>query len=187
MTVSRRSTRISLAVFGVALALSACGGSSATPGVLTQAEVPSYLNVKADSLGAAVKAAVHFAPIPHCKRVGLALFTVPGTLAKLREPVPVPTSPIILSSLVSCATVADAKSTFASYFRDVDRLGGRAVKGIGDEAQMDNSGLLDRSVEFIGWRSNNQIGVILLDGAASNKRITPALIELLGRRAAAGS
>jgi hypothetical protein len=182
----RSSTAIRLvAVVGIALILSACGDSSA-PGVLTQAEIPSYLNVKADSLGAAAKA-WQSAPIPHCKRVDLALFTVPGTVLKLGESAPVPKSPIILSALVSCATVADAKSTFASYFRDVDRLGGHAVKGIGDEAQMDGIGQLGRSVDFIGWRNRNQISVILLDGAMSNKRITPALIELLGRRAAAGS
>lgn len=165
-----------LIAFTGAVALSACGGSP-TPGVLTQAEIPSYLGVTAHPSVPSSAAGV-VQSILHCKRVNLELFAVPGKLSRFGA------SPVIISSLQSCATIADAKSVFP-----FSRGSGHAVKGIGNDAELVGNGISPQGVraDLIEWRDGSHVGLILLEGPPSDKRITPALAELLARRAAAGS
>jgi hypothetical protein len=171
-----RSVGVWPLIVTAAVALSACG-SSPTPGVLTQAEIPSYLGVTKNPSLAASEAKV-VASIHRCKRAVLEFFTVPGKLSRIEV------TPAIVSFLESCATVADTKSVLP-----IGRDDGPTVKGIGNEAELVASGISPERVrvESTGWRDDSQVGLILLEGSPTDKRITPALVELLARRAVAAS
>ena len=168
--------------FTAASVVSACGGSS-TPGVLTQADIPSYLGVRSTSstLGEIG------APLPRthgCKATGVAIFTAPVRDAISALP-NVAKSPAVLSAALSCPRATAAQGVVGAFVTGRDT---RSVPGLGGRAKLVNlsRGGMDRDYEVI-WRQGNEIGSVDLGGPPSDKRITPALVELLARRAAAGS
>jgi hypothetical protein len=185
VSVGLRSVGIRLAFcFGIAVALSACGGSSSL-GVLTSSDIPSDLGVQANESATAITAHRDGSE-RHCERAGIAVFTVPGgKIPKAGIVLNMITSAsgtIVLSADYSCATPSDAHKDFKSDVRDA----GRQIAGIGDEAT-----LLHLSAPqpryLLEWRKGNQIGGVLVVGPTKNKHITPALAELLARRAVARS
>jgi hypothetical protein len=183
MSKGVRSTAPSwVAVLGAALALSACSSPSST-GVLSQVDIPSYLGVQPNSSATAFEAS-HASPPAHCVTTGLVLFSEPGKRVdtSTRPPERTTTTPIIVSSSVSCASIADAKIGM----REGGALPGtRSVTGIGDKATFtDLSDRLNRSY-VVQWRDDNRGGFIWAIGAPNDKRITPGLAEELARRAAA--
>lgn len=175
--------RWTILVFGGALALSACS-SPQTPGVLTQADIPSYLGVRADPSATGSGLAVFSAP---CK--GAKSLTFDGSWRHLKAG---PSSiPDVTSIAVSCASVSQAQRYFNT------RSGGRgyplpgvkghSVAGIGDEAwltDVSNTQIRDYTV---GWRQDDRVMFVMVEGPSTDKRITPALAKLLARRAAARS
>ena len=172
--------------FGGALTLSACS-SSPPPGVLTQADIPSYLGVRPNPSATAAMARQAGRPPVHCTTTGLVLFSVPGQRVdtSTRPPERTQTTPIILASGVSCISVSYAKALFKETAFSFP--GASRVTGIGDEATLVNiSDVLNRFY-IVQWRDNNQGGLIWTVGPPSDKRITSGLAELLARRAAARS
>jgi hypothetical protein len=167
-----------LAVLGAALAVSACGGS-ATPGVLTSADIPSYLGVKANPSAAASEArSVRPAP---CKTAAVDAFGVPARHANTRSRI-VSTRPFIVSVALTCDSVSQAQTAFNLIKKGGD---GHALAGIGDEARLINVTEATQRVCTVGWRDGNQVGVVFVLGPIKDTRITPALTELLARRAIA--
>jgi len=66
--------------------------------------------------------------------------------------------------------------------------GGHSVPGIGEAAWLFAPVANPHVKEyFLGWREGSEIGDLLVLGTSTDKRITPALAELLARRAAARS
>src|SRR5665811_1534411 len=91
-------------------------------------------------------------------------------------------TPIVLSSGVSCTSTDYAKAAF--HEAAVSTSGASRITGIGDEAILvDLSDVLNRFY-IVQWRDNSRGGLISAIGPPSDKRITPALAELLARRAA---
>jgi len=162
--------------------LSACS-SSPPPGVLTQADIPSYLGVRSTSSTLAEVGA----PVPRthgCNTSGVAIFTAPvrGAFSGLPN---VSKSPAVLSTAMSCPRAAAAVGVLSTF---VTGRSSRSVPELGRGAKLVNlsrSGM-DRDYEVI-WRQGNKIGAVDLGGPPSDSRITPALAELLARRAAARS
>lgn len=162
-----------------AVALSACGGSSA-PGVLTRSDIPSYLGVHATSSTLA-EVGVKVPRTHGCKTSGVAIFTasVRDALSGLPN---VAKSPAVLSTVISCPRAAAVQGVLNTSVAGSSR----SVPGLGSGAKLVNlsrSGM-DRDYEVI-WRQGNQIGAVDLGGPPRDSRITPALVELLARRAAA--
>ena len=88
----------------------------------------------------------------------------------------------MVSADLSCATPSDAHRAFMSDAV----VAGRSIPGIGDEAALLTLRNGRRSY-IVGWRKDNQFGVIVIVGPTKDEPITPALAELLARRAAARS
>jgi len=171
-----------LTVLTAAITLSACSSSS-TPGLLTQADIPSYLGVKLNPSASASEARHGGNLAPGCRAAGNAAFGVPGVhiVTKLTA---TSKSPAILNGVESCSTTSKAHDVYATF---VKYLIGRSVTGVGNEAKLTNlSGTLARGFGIV-WRTNNQVALIEVEGPTHDKRITPALVELLARRAAARS
>jgi hypothetical protein len=170
-----------VAVCFVGLTLSAC--SSSTPGVLTQSDIPSYLGLTANP-SASATAVRQEGTERHCKTAGVAVFTLPGwTMPKtgsIESMARSGSSPIVVSVDDSCASPSDARMAFKS---DVGGMGPRIV-GIGDEATLLDFSAGQRTYG-VEWRKGNQIGVAFVVGPTKDKRIRPALVELLAHRAAA--
>jgi hypothetical protein len=168
-----------------AVALSACGGTS-TPGVLTQSDMPNYLGLKANPSAAATATRLETPSGPHCNKAGVAVFTVPGWRVPKRGNILDARgsgfSPIVISISFSCATSSDAHRAFKSGAS----FAGRPIAGIGDEATLLDLSAGQRSYA-LGSRKGNQFSAVFVFGPTKNKRITPALVELLARRAAARS
>jgi hypothetical protein len=171
-----------VAVFVVGMALSACSSPS-TPGVLTQADIPSDLNMTSNSAFASVYLRENAAP--RCKKTGFASFSVPGKRVDTTTNVPASAkSPEVISSSVVCPNTSDAHIALRS---GLSTPGARSVSGIGSEAILVNFGIPKTGYYVVGWRESNRVGFVFLVGASNDKRITPALAELLARRAAARS
>jgi hypothetical protein len=168
----------------VAVALSACGGSS-IPGVLTSAEIPSYLGLTANP-SATTTAAHQQRTDDHCKKAGAAVFTLPGWTPPMTGSILSMTKsdsgPIVVSVDESCSSPSDAHMAFKSDAAGI----GQQIDGIGDEATLLDLSAGQRSYE-VAWREGSQIGAVLVVGLTNDNRITHALVELLARQAAAGS
>jgi hypothetical protein len=173
-----------VAVFIVGMALSACSSPS-PPGVLTQQDIPGYMGVKIDSPG--VKVSSPFAATaarqrkspPDCGRGSVTAFgSPPGPQEGAVT--------VLVSTDWSCANRPDAQKAFGLLFRQV---GGRLVSGVGDAAAITSAGGNPRSSRSfsVEWWEGNQVGAVLIQGGPKDKRITPALAELLASRAAARS
>jgi len=168
-----------------ALALSACGGSS-TPSMLTQSDIPSYLDVKVDDKSAFQPSEVQTAP---CKGANGVVFD--GSWRHLKPgPSYIPT---VTSIAISCSSVSQAQRFFVA--RKIGGKGypgagtvGHSVPGIGDEAWFidDGSNAYLRDYSLV-WRQNDRVSSVAVEARGSEKRITPALVELLARRVAARS
>jgi len=183
MSRNVRSLGLTLvALLGASLVLSACSTSS-RPGVLSRADIPSYLGVSVSHSGSAGML-LPVAQFHGCKTVGVVFFSasVPN---ELQGNPTVSKAPGIVSVAVSCPSVADAQKAFRTFLTGT---GGRSVSGLGDEARLFNvsKGGSDR-LYIVGWRQSNQIGAVDVGGPPNDKRITPALAELLARRAVARS
>jgi len=179
-----RSVWIKLAlVAGGALTLSACS-SAPHVGVITQADIPSYLGVSASPTARSAGVLLPVARFHGCKTVGVAVFTasVPN---ELQGNPTVAKAPGIISVAVSCPRVADAREALRTF---VPTIGGRSMRGLGDDATLVNASRdgSDRLFDVV-WRQGNQIGAVDVGGPPNDSRITSALAELLARRAAARS
>lgn len=170
--------------FGAALALAACG-SSLPAGVLTQSDIPSYLGVKADR-SAFAPGEGHISP---CKGANGVVFD--GSWRHMKAG---PSSiPVVTSMAVSCASVSQAHRYFDT--RKVGAQGyplpgidGHPVPGVGDEAWFIDAGReADLRDYTLAWRQNDRVSFVSIEGSQNDKRITPALVELLARRAGARS
>jgi hypothetical protein len=175
-----RSLGVTLAAFlGASLALSACS-SSPTPGVLTSADIPSHLGVKANPSATADYASRLTVP-QSCKTVGVAVFSVPGM--RLNEAV-LPTSAhttAVTSVVLSCASESETRTSFGTAV-------GASVPGIGDEAEWLNEGVVGGGRFYaILWRKNDKLGNVSVAGPTNDSHIGPGLAVLLARRAAAES
>ena len=165
-------------VLVVAVTLTAC--SSSTPGVLTQSDVPSNLGLTANPSATASESR-HVGADPPCKKAGVTVFTVPGWRVPKGGLISSANSPVVVNAVDACATSSDARSAFTSAFA-CPRC---STVEIGDEARLIPPPVSGQRVDIVGWREGNQIGQLLVLGPATDKRITPALVELLARRAAA--
>ncbi|MDR3648005.1 MAG: hypothetical protein P4L20_02850 [Acidimicrobiales bacterium] len=183
MSVDLRSSPIKLVIgFGVALALSACS-SSPSPGVITQADIPSYLGVRANPTAAASEAQHLGTLAKGCKAAGNAIFSVPGARVITKINV-LSKAPEVLNGVESCAAPSEALNVYDGFVKNSQ---GRTLPRIGNEGKItDLSGPRARAYG-ITWRVNNQIGILEIEGPTSDKRITSGLAELLARRAAARS
>jgi hypothetical protein len=170
-----------LSIFGTALALSSCGSSPL--GLLTSADIPSYLGVEANPSFSASQENQESAT-PHCQKAGVADFSVPGIGHKPGSLLTNAKAPEIVSVNASCDNASSAHSAFET---SVKGIGGHSVVGIGNEAKLANvSGKSERAY-FVGWREHNQVGFVLIASSQSDNRIGPGLAELLARRAVARS
>jgi len=173
-----------IAMLTIALILSACG-SSPTPGVLTQSDIPSYLGVKLDLSESAYATRKEPSQTGHCTKIGITVFTVPTTQVDNTTQLPTSTkSPEVSSSSLSCRSASDAQDLVTS---GVTHYHERLVSGIGNEAWLANVSQPGERHYVVFWRDNNDIGSVDTVGAPNDRRITPALAELLARRAAARS
>jgi hypothetical protein len=171
-----------VAVLGAALALSACSSPS-PPGVLAQADIPSFLGVKLNPPEAPMDARVVLSAPCHKPASAVA------AVFKSRKSL----SPTVTSIAVSCPGISQAQKFFDT--RKVGARGyplpevkGHSLTGIGDEAWfIDQGGKADLRDYTVVWRQVNRVSSVSVEGPRSDKRITPALAELLARRAAARS
>jgi hypothetical protein len=178
-----QSVGVTLVVLVATLALSACS-SSQPPRALTQADIPSYLGVRASPTARSAGVLQPVARFHGCKTVGLAVFTA-SVRNELQGNPTVSKAPGIISVAVSCPSVADAEKAFRTL---VTGTGGRSVSGLGDEARLFNvSKRGSDRLYMVGWRQNNHIGAVDVGGPPHDTRITPELAELLARRAVARS
>src|ERR1700686_845667 len=123
-----------VAVSAVALHLSACSGGS-TPGVLTSADIPSYLGVHPTSTGSQSVALRALTRSRGCRNVRFAVFTQSAQGALQGNPATAK-SLAVLSTAVSCPDTADAQSLFGVLV--MRSGGGRSVAGLGDDAKLFN-------------------------------------------------
>jgi hypothetical protein len=167
----------------VGVALSAC--SSPTSGVLSSADIPNYLGVKYNpsaSASASASAARSVRHVP-CNPTTDAVFD------GFKKPYP----PTITSTAFSCASDSQAQRYFnatkvGAKSDPIPGAKGHSVRGIGDEAWfIDQGRASDLNFYTLVWRQGNRVRLVSVEGPISDKRITPALIELLARRAAARS
>jgi len=158
--------------------LSAC--SSSPPGVLTQADIPSYLGVKSNP-SATANYESRLTPPHGCTTVGVAVFSVPGEPLDT-ELLPTSTRALAVTTvLLSCANESEARTSFGTAV-------GTSVTGIGDEAKWLNEGVAGGGRFYaIVWRRNDQLGNVSVAGPTNDTHIGPGLAELLARRAAARS
>jgi len=162
-----------------AVALSACG-SSLTPGVLTQSDIPSHLGVKLNPAESASEAQVRSAP---CKVAASVVFD--GSKK--------PYSPTITSVGLSCASISQAQQYFnttkvGGNGYPLPGVRGHSVPGIGDDAWFIDQGReSDLRFYTLVWRQGDRVSLVSVEGPVSDKRITPGLAELLARRVAARS
>jgi hypothetical protein len=170
-----------MAVLGAVLALSACGSSP--PGLLTSADVPSYLGTSFNSTVSASEEGL-LSPTRQCQRAGVAVFSVPGRGVPFGAVLKQVKAPEILSVNTACDSTADARAFFQTSVR---LYGGDSVSGIGNEAELVMLGRDGGRAYFVGWRKNNYVGFVVAAGSPDDTRIAPALAELLARRAVARS
>jgi hypothetical protein len=180
-----RSVGIGLIVALIAaVALSACGSSS-TPGLLTQADIPSHLGVRLDQSESAYATRIEPSQTGHCAKIGINYFDVQGTRENDTTRVPVVTkSPEVSSSSLSCKSTSDAQDMLSD---GVTHYHERSLSGIGNEAWLANASQPGERHYVVFWRQNNDVGSVTILGTPNDKRITPALAESLARRAAARS
>ena len=173
-----------VAVFAVALDLSACSGRS-TPGVLTSADIPSYLGVRPTSNGSQSVALGALTRSRGCRNVRFVVFTQSAQGALQGDPATAK-SLAVLSTAVSCPDTADAQSLFGVLV--MDSGSGRSIPGLGDDAKLFNVSKrgIRRAFDVV-WRQGNQVDVVSLGGPTNAKRVTTSLTELLARRAAVNS
>jgi len=127
-----KSAPIKLVIgLGVLLALSACS-SSPPPGVLTQADVPSYLGVRANPSAAASEARHTGTLAQGCKVAGNAVFTVPGTPAITKLTAVGSKAPEILNGVETCAATSEALDVYDGFVKNIQ---GRTLPGIGKRSE----------------------------------------------------
>jgi hypothetical protein len=170
-----------LAVLCTALALSACGSSPR--GLITSADIPSYLGVQANPSFSASQESQESAT-PHCQKARVADFSVPGIGLKPGSLLKKAIAPEIVNVDTSCDNASSAHSAFETA---VNGIGGHSVVGIGNEARLANVSGKGARAYFVGWRQDNQVGFVLIAGSPSDNRIGPGLAELLAHRAVARS
>jgi hypothetical protein len=176
MTTVNRSVSVGVALLCAALALSAC--SSSTPGVLTQSDIPSYLGLQYDAVASA-SSARSARPAP-CKTAAVRDFTIPGRHLNARKE---DTSlPFVGSVVLACASTSQARAVFTKTTKGA---GGEVVAGIGDEALLGVVSQLKTTEYALGWRQGDEVCDLIIVASPTDQRITPALTELLARRAAA--
>jgi len=182
--VFRLATQL-LMVFGSVLVLAACSPSS-PPGLLTQSDLPSYLGVRADQHASVTAAGSVRNAI--CKSITAAVFN--GSWRQLHSgPASIPVA--VTSVSLSCPSVSQAQRYFntikvGAKGYPVPAVKGYPVSGIGDEAWLIDAGHNADLREYsLAWRQGNRVGLVQVEGPLSDKRITPALVELLARRMAA--
>jgi hypothetical protein len=191
-----------VAVFIVGIALSACSSPS-TPGVLTQADIPTYLGVKFNPSESASQ--LRQIETPPCKTLRASVFTAPGQ--RVYEEALGPTkNPQVTSVTSDCTNASRESVAYRTLANATTGLygAGSTVSGVGAEAKLFNIGKVATSSAHgaklylrgtgaqgrayaVIWRASTQIDTLILVGAGADQRITPALAELLARRAAAGS
>jgi hypothetical protein len=181
VSVSRRSAGIKLALcFGAAaLALSACGGSS-THGVLTSADVPSYLGVAPNASATADYGNRLIAPTG-CQTAGVAVFSIPGKAVNAAKLPSSANGPVVSEILSSCTKQS-------TLYRDF--IGGvsEPIFGFGEQADLvDNGGggFGGGLLWSVSWRNGEHFGIMSLSGPGSDRRLGLKLDELLARRGAA--
>jgi hypothetical protein len=174
-----RSVRVGLvALFGSALALSACSSPS-TPRVLTSADIPSYLGVKSNPSATASGArSVSLAP---CKTTAVDAFGVTGKHKNTGHEI---VAPFIFSVAFTCDSISQAQTAFKLIKGGRD---GHAVAGIGDEAWINGLRGSAGQMHALGWRKGSRVSIVLLEGKSTDKRITAGLAEMLARRVVARS
>lgn len=123
-------------------------------------------------------------PTPHCSKAEDAVFAVPGMGAPPGSLLVKAKDPEIVTVDQSCDSTADAHAVFETSVKDI---GGSSVPGIGNEANLVDLSSKTERAYFVGWRQDNQVGIIVVVGAPNDARIGPKLAELLGRRAVARS
>jgi hypothetical protein len=165
-------------VMTAAIALSACSSSSS--GVLTQAEIPSSLGVKAE--GALASLAREFKVPSRCLRTGFTVFGVPSRQVDTRTHPPASSnSSEIISSNLSCASPSDARMILTSALM---LSGAHSINGIGDEAVLIDVNKPGLRYYIVIWSDNSLLRELYVLGALKDARITAGLTELLARRAA---
>jgi hypothetical protein len=171
-------------LFGAVLVLAACS-SSAPAGVLTQSDMPSYLGVRADQSAFTLRD-VRTAP---CKEANGVVFD--GSWKHLKAG---PSSiPVVTSIAFTCASVPQAHEylntiKLGAKTYPISGIEGHPVPGVGDEAWFIDAGRqADLRSYTLGWRQGDRVGLVQVEAPLSDKRVTPALVELLARRAAARS
>lgn len=163
-----------VATLTAAVALSACSSSS-QPGVLTQADIPSYLGVKPNQSESVSMRDVRAAP---CKPADDVVFDSKETT--------------VTSVALSCASVSQAQQYFntikvGANGYPVHGIKGHTLSGVGDEAWLVDVGSNDLRDYIVGWRQGDRVSLVMIEGPSTDKHITPALAKLLARRAAARS
>ncbi len=180
------------ALLAIALTLSACSGSS-KPGVLINADIPSYLNLQMNAsalvtveggpgLNRALSSGLH----QTCSSWHPTAFIPSGksgeSLGGEGDPLHYPE---VLALTFRCSSPSAALALF-----QVSSRGRRSVTGVGDRAAIFDAGKDDSQsyprsrVYIIDWVQGRFAGIDALAGRGSDERITPALVELLAHRAA---
>lgn len=180
-TRRRRSLRPIVAGLGVVLGLSGCGSSP--PGLLTGPDIPGSLGVKANAAAAATEARQE-SPSPHCKRSGVAVFSVPGQAVPVESILTSARSTWIVSVEMSCTSASAAHVALES---EAKIEGGHPVAGIADEAQILDLSSAGERAYIVAWRADDTLGALLVVGPKHDTRIDARLAQLLARRAAARS
>ena len=188
--IRRRLAVLAMGLSGISFA--ACGAAS--PLVLTSADIPSFLGVHANpgvfTTVAGGEETVMPMPIgPHeqCPEWYHNAFVPPGRHgeAAAGEGVPITYAEVMILAW-HCADLSQARLGF--HLLSDSR---QSVTGVSDQAAIlnrtddSNDGYPDSRVFIIDWREGQAVGALELAGPDSDKRITPALAELLARRAAA--
>jgi hypothetical protein len=186
-------TGVSLTLlFGAALALSACGGSS-TPTGLTNADMSSYLDVQlnASSFNTVAGGAGFAVPLRFghdtCPVLYHQAFIPPG---RVGEALGGEGDTISYPNILTLGYRCDDESTASTAFRSLNEHG-QSVTGIGDRASLLNLGRMDTQsypnsrVYVVAWTQGQFLGFVELAGAENDSHITPVLVERLARRAVA--
>ncbi|MGH9016378.1 MAG: hypothetical protein ACRDY1_01400 [Acidimicrobiales bacterium] len=166
---------------------SGAGASTAVPGVLTVAGIPSALGLEQNRSSTTSSLGQAYGHVyPGCTG-HFAAFTGGG-----RAPTPVSVGTTIYVQVyalhATCASVAKAQAVFRSDARqtETNEFHGRAVSGIGDAAVAGTMSKARADEYVIFWRHGATLGFLQLSGPAGAPRISAAETAVLARHQVTG-
>jgi hypothetical protein len=147
---------------------------------------------------------------PPCKTGKLSVFSTPGQRGYEQNLGPA-NAPQVTSLAADCSNPSRETVAYRTFTTAMSSLygAGDSVPGVGNGAEIYNVGRIAKVPTQVSgqtelilrgkgsvpaarsylvlWRADDQIDTVIVTGPSGDKRITPALAELLARRAAASS